>query len=105
MTNLRTTAAAAALFALFASQGVAQQAIAPGAAQESPVKSAMGRIVSIDATGGTITLEDGKTFALPDAEYLKSVKLGDRVTVEIQDRRQGCAGRDRGQDVGLTAQN
>jgi Cu/Ag efflux protein CusF len=87
MTNLRTTAAAAALFALFASfasQGVAQQAGGPGAAQESPSKSAMGRIVSIDATGGTITLEDGKTFALPDAEYLKSVKLGDRVTVEYK---------------------
>ena len=87
MTNLRTTAAAAALvalFASFASQGVAQQAIGPGVAQESPSKSAMGRIVGIDATGGTITLEDGQTFALPDAEYLKSVKLGDRVTVEYK---------------------
>jgi len=75
MTNVRTAAVAAAFVAFLVSQGFAQ---------DTPGKTAMGRIVGIDTTGGTITLEDGKTFALPDAEYLKSVKLGDRVTIEYK---------------------
>ena len=75
MTNLRATAVAAAFVAIFASQGFAQDA---------PGKTAMGRIISIDTTTGTVTLEDGQTFALPNADYLKSVKLGDRVTIEYK---------------------
>ena len=80
MTNLRITAAVAALVAMFAYQGFAQ---------EAPGKTAMGRIINIDTSAGTVTLEDGQTFALPSADYFKSVKLGDRVTIEYKTDNKG----------------
>jgi uncharacterized protein DUF1344 len=75
MTHLRITAATAALVAMFAYQGFAQ---------EAPGKTAMGRIINIDTTAGTVTLDDGQTFALPNVDYFKSVKLGDRVIIDYK---------------------
>ncbi len=43
---------------------------------------ASGMITDVDVTTGTITLANMQKFKLSDVEVFKTIKLGDRVTVE-----------------------
>jgi Protein of unknown function (DUF1344) len=47
-------------------------------------EEAKGTIASIDASGGTVTLDSGDTFKLPTSVDAASLKVGDQVTIEYQ---------------------
>ncbi len=42
-----------------------------------------GSIVAVDATGGTITLDDGKTYVLPTGADAKALQVGESVRVRF----------------------
>jgi uncharacterized OB-fold protein len=75
MHKLMVTAGAAALLA--ASSLVALAAQATGA------------IASLDASVGTVTLDNGQTFMLPGSIDAASLQIGDRVSVTYEENANG----------------
>lgn len=44
-------------------------------------KATTGTIASVDKSGDSITLSDGKTFVLPEGIEAETLKVGEKVTV------------------------
>jgi hypothetical protein len=54
--------------------------------------SVIGTIKSIDAAGGTVTLEDGKAYKLPTWTKASNWKVGDKVMVTLDDKNVAVIG-------------
>ena len=44
-----------------------------------------GAVVSVDASAGTVTLDDGKTYTLPQGFDLAALKAGEKVKATVDD--------------------
>ncbi len=51
---------------------------------------ALGAIASVDATAGTITLDDGNTYTLPKDLDAASLQVGEKVKVEFDKDASGA---------------
>ena len=49
-----------------------------------------GTIAGIDTAAGMITLTDGTSYVLPSADYLRTLKLGDHVTITFMPDKTGA---------------
>jgi hypothetical protein len=63
---------------------LAVAAFAAAVAVATPVLGleATGQVMNVDVTAGTITIANGQTFKVSDAEMFKAIKLGDLVLIE-----------------------
>jgi hypothetical protein len=66
---------------IYAGLGALILGISPGAVMAD---EARGTIVSVDAAAGTVTLENGQTFAVPKATTTEPAGVGDWVKIEYQ---------------------
>ena len=64
-------------------------ALAAFASSAAFAKSATGTIQSIDKSGDSFTLTDGKTFTLPEGIEAETLKAGEKVVVTYKTTKSG----------------